>query len=103
MTAYLGMSNHNVKIWFLLCRLGYTIEKVPESKFHLSKEMSHKVALLIASLWNYAVNSLKSLCSGNDWMSYLKVFVLTCISAPHIVYIYILHDWILLIYDSVFV
>nr|XP_017253255.1 PREDICTED: 3beta-hydroxysteroid-dehydrogenase/decarboxylase [Daucus carota subsp. sativus] len=53
--------------------LGYTIEKVPESKFHLSKEMSHKVALLIASLWNYAVNSLKSLCSGNDWMSYLKV------------------------------
>ncbi|KAL8087666.1 hypothetical protein AgCh_037713 [Apium graveolens] len=53
--------------------LGYTIKKVPESKFHLSKGMSHKVALLMTSSWNYAVNGLKSLCCGNEWLAYFKV------------------------------
>ncbi|KAK1386422.1 hypothetical protein POM88_014600 [Heracleum sosnowskyi] len=53
--------------------LGYTTEKVPELKFHLSKEMLHKVALLMASSWNYAVNGLKSLCCGNELLAYFKV------------------------------
>ncbi|KAK1369363.1 3beta-hydroxysteroid-dehydrogenase/decarboxylase [Heracleum sosnowskyi] len=65
--------------------LGYTIEKVPDSKFCLSKEMSRKVALSMASSWNYAVNSLKSLCCGNDWVSYIKVvfslLLLDCLGA----------------------
>ncbi|KAG5555666.1 hypothetical protein RHGRI_006349 [Rhododendron griersonianum] len=53
--------------------LGYTIEKVPGSSFHFSEEMSRQVALSVASTWNSAVNSLKSLCKGNDWMLFLKV------------------------------
>ncbi|KAF7148542.1 hypothetical protein RHSIM_Rhsim03G0017900 [Rhododendron simsii] len=53
--------------------LGYTIEKVPGSSFHFSEEMSRQVALSVASTWNSAVNSLKSLCKGNDWTLFLKV------------------------------
>ncbi|XP_074334562.1 3beta-hydroxysteroid-dehydrogenase/decarboxylase-like [Apium graveolens] len=65
--------------------LGYTIEKVPDSNFSLSKETSHKVALSMASSWNYAVNGLKSLCCGNDWFLYFKVvfslLLLDCLGA----------------------
>lgn len=53
--------------------LGYTIEKLPESKFHLSEEMSQRVALSMASSWNSAINGLKSLCCGNDWPLFFKV------------------------------
>lgn len=53
--------------------LGYTIEKVPGSSFHFSEERSQQVALSVASSWNSAVNSLKSLCKGNDWTLFLKV------------------------------
>jgi len=53
--------------------LGYTIEKVPGSSFHFSEERSRQVALSVASSWNSAVNSLKSLCKGNDWTLFLKV------------------------------
>ncbi|KAM7465128.1 hypothetical protein LguiB_012690 [Lonicera macranthoides] len=55
--------------------LGYNIEKIPESNFHLSEEMSHKIALSVASSWNSAANSLKSLCKGNDWMLFFKVVI----------------------------
>ncbi|KDP34007.1 hypothetical protein JCGZ_07578 [Jatropha curcas] len=54
---------------------GYTIEKIPVSYFHLSEEKSHQVALSVASSWNSAINVLKSLCKGNDWMLFLKVVV----------------------------
>lgn len=66
--------------FFYYCRLGYTIEKVPGSSFHFSEEMSRQVALSVASTWNSAVNSLKSLCKGNDWMLFLKVStIVTCL------------------------
>ncbi|XP_059641180.1 3beta-hydroxysteroid-dehydrogenase/decarboxylase [Cornus florida] len=53
--------------------LGYSVEKVPESNFHFSEEMSHRVVVSVASLWNSVVNGLKSLCKGNDWMLFIKV------------------------------
>ncbi|CAL5401965.1 unnamed protein product [Camellia sinensis] len=48
-------------------RLGYTIEKIPVSKFYFLQEMSNEVALSMASSWNSAVNGLISLSKGNDW------------------------------------
>ncbi|PIN12525.1 C-3 sterol dehydrogenase/3-beta-hydroxysteroid dehydrogenase [Handroanthus impetiginosus] len=53
--------------------LGYQIEKIPESKFHISEAASHHVARSVASKWNSAVRDLKSLCKGNDSMLFLKV------------------------------
>ncbi|CAJ1973603.1 unnamed protein product [Sphenostylis stenocarpa] len=53
--------------------LGYTVEKMPKSWFHLSEDRSHKIALSVASSWNIAVNVLKSLAEGNDWVLLLKV------------------------------
>ncbi|OMO67041.1 3-beta hydroxysteroid dehydrogenase/isomerase [Corchorus capsularis] len=53
--------------------LGYTVEKIPASNFHLSEEKSKGVVTLIASSWNGAVNVLKSLCKGKDWILFLKV------------------------------
>ncbi|KAI3468335.1 hypothetical protein Pfo_024998 [Paulownia fortunei] len=53
--------------------LGYKIEKIPESKFHVSEAASHHVAMSVASGWNSAVSDLKSLCKGNDSMLFLKV------------------------------
>ncbi|PSS01810.1 3beta-hydroxysteroid-dehydrogenase/decarboxylase [Actinidia chinensis var. chinensis] len=53
--------------------LGYNVEKIPGSSFHLSEEMSRQGALSVASSWNSAVNSLKCLCKGNDWTLFLKV------------------------------
>ncbi|THF98825.1 hypothetical protein TEA_001757 [Camellia sinensis var. sinensis] len=55
--------------------LGYKIEKVSRSNFHFSEEMSRQVALSVAASWNSAVNDLKSLCKGNDWTLFLKVFI----------------------------
>ncbi|XP_052175604.1 3beta-hydroxysteroid-dehydrogenase/decarboxylase [Diospyros lotus] len=52
---------------------GYTIEKIPGSYFHLTEEMSHQVALSVASSWNSSVHCLKSLCKGNDWLLFMKV------------------------------
>lgn len=53
--------------------LGYTVEKMPTSWFHLSEDMSHQIALSVASSWNLAVDGLKSLAQGNDWMLFFKV------------------------------
>ncbi|GLT97197.1 hypothetical protein SLE2022_147730 [Rubroshorea leprosula] len=53
--------------------LGYTVEKNPASHFQLSEEKSHEVAMSFASLWNYAVNVLRSLCKGKDSLLFLKV------------------------------
>ncbi|GAV63869.1 3Beta_HSD domain-containing protein/Reticulon domain-containing protein [Cephalotus follicularis] len=53
--------------------LGYTVEKIPLSHFHLSEEKSHLVALSVVSSWNTTVNCLKSLCTGNDWALFFKV------------------------------
>ncbi|BAT79761.1 hypothetical protein LR48_Vigan04g037100 [Vigna angularis] len=65
--------------------LGYTVEKMPKSWFHLSEDRSHKCALSVASSWNIAVNVLKSLAEGNDWVLLLKVvlylFILSFLGA----------------------
>ncbi|KAK4388952.1 3beta-hydroxysteroid-dehydrogenase/decarboxylase isoform 2 [Sesamum angolense] len=53
--------------------LGYKIEKIPESRFHVSEAASHHFALSVASWWNSVVSDLKSLCNGNDFMLFLKV------------------------------
>ncbi|XP_050219184.1 3beta-hydroxysteroid-dehydrogenase/decarboxylase [Mercurialis annua] len=58
---------------------GYTIEKLPASYFHLTEEKSHQAAHSVASSWNAAVNVLKSLCRGNDWILFLKVALLLLI------------------------
>ncbi|XP_016499608.2 3beta-hydroxysteroid-dehydrogenase/decarboxylase-like isoform X1 [Nicotiana tabacum] len=53
--------------------MGYKIDKVPGSCFHVSAETSRQVALSAASGWNSAVKGLKSLCRGTDCMFFLKV------------------------------
>ncbi|CAA3006607.1 3beta-hydroxysteroid-dehydrogenase decarboxylase [Olea europaea subsp. europaea] len=53
--------------------LGYKIEKIQESKFHISEDKSHQVAMSVASGWNSAMVCLKSLCKGSDWILFLKV------------------------------
>lgn len=53
--------------------MGYSIEKIPESKFQFSEEMTRKTALSVASSWNSAVNNLKSISSGNDWLLFFKM------------------------------
>ncbi|CAH1446164.1 unnamed protein product [Lactuca virosa] len=53
--------------------MGYSIEKIPESKFQFSEDMTRRTALSLVSTWNYAVNNLKSISSGNDWMLFFKM------------------------------
>lgn len=65
-------------VLFLLAKLpnrllGYSVEKVPESKFQFSEEMTRRTALSVVALWNSAVNNLKSISSGNDWMLFFKM------------------------------
>ncbi|KAJ7958431.1 Reticulon-like protein [Quillaja saponaria] len=52
---------------------GYTVEKIPASHFHLSADMSQRAALSVASSWKSAVDVLKCLCKGNNWVLFLKV------------------------------
>ncbi|KAF5772516.1 putative 3-beta-hydroxysteroid-4-alpha-carboxylate 3-dehydrogenase (decarboxylating) [Helianthus annuus] len=53
--------------------MGYSIEKIPESKFRSSEEATRRTALLVASSWNCAVDHLKSISSGNDWILFFKM------------------------------
>ncbi|KAL3644582.1 3beta-hydroxysteroid-dehydrogenase/decarboxylase isoform 2 [Castilleja foliolosa] len=52
---------------------GYKLEKIPESKYHVSEAASRNVALTVASRWNSVVTDLKTLFRGNDSMLFLKV------------------------------
>ncbi|KAG6657248.1 hypothetical protein CIPAW_04G076700 [Carya illinoinensis] len=54
--------------------MGYTVEKIPPSRFHLSEKKLRRVASSVASTWNAAVNVLKYLSMGKDWVLFLKVF-----------------------------
>ncbi|KAJ8440120.1 hypothetical protein Cgig2_003445 [Carnegiea gigantea] len=54
---------------------GRVIEKVPVSAFHGSEEKSRRAAHSAVSVWNNSVGVLKSLCSGNDWILFLKVVI----------------------------
>lgn len=58
----------------LFCRFGYTVEKIPASQFHLSKDSSEHLSLSVISSWNTTVKALRSLCQGNDWSFFFKVF-----------------------------
>lgn len=53
--------------------LGYTVEKMPTSWFHLSEDISNQIAFSVASSWNFAVNALKFLAEGNSWVMFFKV------------------------------
>lgn len=53
--------------------MGYTVEKIPRSCFHLSEEKSVRMASFAASSWNSAVSVLIHLSRGNDWILFLKV------------------------------
>ncbi|KZV28335.1 3beta-hydroxysteroid-dehydrogenase/decarboxylase isoform 2-like [Dorcoceras hygrometricum] len=53
--------------------LGYEIEKIPDSKFHVSEASSRQFSLSVASRWNTAMSDLKSLCKGNDSTLFFKV------------------------------
>ncbi|KAF5186541.1 3beta-hydroxysteroid-dehydrogenase/decarboxylase isoform [Thalictrum thalictroides] len=55
--------------------LGYTIEKIPASNFQFPEKTCHQITLSMRSSWNYAVNVLKSLCKGEDWVLFLKVVI----------------------------
>ncbi|KAM1133438.1 hypothetical protein ACFX19_043395 [Malus domestica] len=53
--------------------LGYKIEKLQSSHFHLSEETSQQIAKSVASSWNASVKTLKSLGQGDDGILFLKV------------------------------
>ncbi|MED6173882.1 3beta-hydroxysteroid-dehydrogenase/decarboxylase isoform 2 [Stylosanthes scabra] len=53
--------------------LGYTVQKMPKSWFHLSEDMSHQFAVSLVSTWNNPMNVLKSLGQGIDWILFFKV------------------------------
>uniref|UniRef100_A0A7N0VCL2 Reticulon-like protein n=1 Tax=Kalanchoe fedtschenkoi TaxID=63787 RepID=A0A7N0VCL2_KALFE len=53
--------------------LGYQIEKIQESHFHFSENMSRRIAVSVVSSWKCAVSCLKSLSRGNDWNLFFKV------------------------------
>ncbi|KAL1532425.1 3beta-hydroxysteroid-dehydrogenase/decarboxylase isoform 2 [Salvia divinorum] len=53
--------------------LGYKLEKIAGSKFHISAAASHHFALSVASIWNSTAREFKLLCKGNDNRLFLKV------------------------------
>ncbi|KAL5712932.1 3beta-hydroxysteroid-4alpha-carboxylate 3-dehydrogenas(decarboxylating) [Ranunculus cassubicifolius] len=55
--------------------LGYTIEKIPASNFHIPEGKCYRVVSSAASKWNFAVTVLKSLCRGDDWVLFFKVII----------------------------
>ncbi|XP_058779720.1 3beta-hydroxysteroid-dehydrogenase/decarboxylase-like isoform X2 [Vicia villosa] len=59
--------------------LGYTIEKMPPSWFHLSEDRSNRIALRVASSWNFAVSALKSIAEGNNSVLFFKVVFSTLV------------------------
>lgn len=72
----------------ILClfRLGYTVEKMPTSWFHLSEDRANRFALSVASSWNFAVNALKSLAEGNNSVLFFKVYTkISCIKILYLV------------------
>lgn len=56
--------------------LGYNIDKMPPSYFHLSEENAHQFATSAGSSWNCIVGILRSLCKGRDWALFLKVVII---------------------------
>lgn len=63
------VSNHAL----FCCRMGYSFEKIPESNFQPTDSMLRQTALSVASSWNCAADSLKSISSGSDSVLLFKV------------------------------
>jgi hypothetical protein len=78
------------------CRMGYTVEKIPGSCFHLSEEMSIRVASCVALSWNAAVTVLKYLSKGNDWILFLKVFAILCMF-PRCLLLQVMHFFLVVL------
>ncbi|KAF6155907.1 hypothetical protein GIB67_039238 [Kingdonia uniflora] len=54
---------------------GYTVEKIPASRFYFPEERCRQVALSAVSKWNSTANILNCLCKGKDWKMFFKVIV----------------------------
>ncbi|XP_072980235.1 3beta-hydroxysteroid-dehydrogenase/decarboxylase [Typha angustifolia] len=65
--------------------LGYNIEKLQPSNFHVSEVKAQHIACSVSSSWNSAVGVIKSLCKGKDWLLFLRaicfLFVLNVLGA----------------------
>nr|CAD1833824.1 unnamed protein product [Ananas comosus var. bracteatus] len=53
--------------------LGYNIEKLEPSDFHVSQEKARQLAFSVSSSWNSVVAVIRSLCKGKDWSLFLRV------------------------------
>ncbi|OAY71198.1 3beta-hydroxysteroid-dehydrogenase/decarboxylase isoform 2 [Ananas comosus] len=53
--------------------LGYNIEKLEPSDFHVSQEKARQLAFSVSSSWNSVVGIIRSLCKGKDWSLFLRV------------------------------
>lgn len=56
--------------------MGYKVEKLSPSYFHLSEGTTRHLTSLITSSWNSAMGVVKSLCKGKDWPLFLKVAII---------------------------
>ncbi|KVH98584.1 3-beta hydroxysteroid dehydrogenase/isomerase [Cynara cardunculus var. scolymus] len=65
--------------------MGYSIEKIPESNLQFTDTISRQTALSVASSWNCAVYSLRSISNGADSLLFFKVvlslFILSLIGS----------------------
>ncbi|CAH1443256.1 unnamed protein product [Lactuca virosa] len=55
--------------------MGYSIDKIPKSKFQFTDKSYHQTALSVASSWNYAANSLTSISSASDSRIFFKMVI----------------------------
>ncbi|KAL4559064.1 hypothetical protein LXL04_031197 [Taraxacum kok-saghyz] len=55
--------------------LGFTLDKIPNSKFQFTDTWSHQTALSLASYWNYLAYTLKSISTASDSVLFLKTVI----------------------------
>ncbi|XP_023728278.1 3beta-hydroxysteroid-dehydrogenase/decarboxylase isoform X1 [Lactuca sativa] len=55
--------------------MGYSIDKIPKSKFQFTDKSYHQTVLSVASSWNYAANSLTSISSASDSRIFYKTVI----------------------------
>nr|GEX17332.1 3-beta hydroxysteroid-dehydrogenase/ decarboxylase-like isoform X1 [Tanacetum cinerariifolium] len=52
--------------------MGYSVDKIMESNFHITYTMSRQAALSVVSSWNHAACTLRSISSGTDSVIFFK-------------------------------
>ncbi|GJS39541.1 3-beta hydroxysteroid-dehydrogenase/ decarboxylase-like protein isoform X1 [Tanacetum coccineum] len=52
--------------------MGYSVDKIMESNFHITDTMSRQAALSVVSSWNHAACTLRSISSGTDSVIFFK-------------------------------